>query len=131
MPFGDYKDWDDCISKNKDKDNPEKYCGYIKHKIEDNVIQPYKKIYEDDMSEAEYKGRDVKLNKIMKGDTKKFKVYVKDGDKVKKVNFGAKGMNIKKDNPNRKKSYCARSGGIKGTKDKTSANYWSRKKWDC
>lgn len=130
--MGQYKDWDDCISKNKDKDNPEKYCGFIKHKIEDNYIKPYIKIYEqDDMSEAEYKGREVKLNKPMKGDTKKFKVYVKDGDKVKKVNFGAKGMNIKKGNPERKKSYCARSGGIKGTKDKTSANYWSRRMWNC
>ena len=28
-----------------------------------------------------------------------------------------------------KKSYCARSGGIKS--DRCSANYWARKDWDC
>jgi len=40
-------------------------------------------------------------------------------------------MSIKKDQPANKKSYCARSSGIKGTDDKFSANYWSRKKWNC
>ena len=34
-------------------------------------------------------------------------------------------------NPERRKSYCARSGGIKGGKGKMSANYWSRKAWKC
>lgn len=34
MPMGQYKDWDDCISKNKDKNNPEAYCGFIKNKVE-------------------------------------------------------------------------------------------------
>jgi hypothetical protein len=59
------------------------------------------------LSEAEYQGRKVKLGKIMQGDIKKFKVYVKnDKGKVVKVNFGfggksAKGkrMLIKKNNP--------------------------------
>ena len=32
-----YKNWDDCISKNKDKRNPEAYCGYIKNKVEGSV----------------------------------------------------------------------------------------------
>jgi hypothetical protein len=36
-PFADYKDFADCVSKNKDKENPEAYCGSIKHKIEDEV----------------------------------------------------------------------------------------------
>ena len=40
-------------------------------------------------------------------------------------------MSIKKDQPKRKASYCARSGGIKGKSSKLSANYWSRKAWDC
>ena len=82
---------------------------------------------------ATYQGRKVTLNKPMAGDVKKFKVYVKDPKtgRVKKVNFGAKGMSIKKDNPVRKKSYCARSGGIKGTNNKLSANYWSRRMWNC
>lgn len=62
---------------------------------------------------------------------KKFAVLAKQGDQVKLVRFGDPSMSIKKDKPARKKSYCARSGGIKGTDNKLSANYWSRKAWDC
>jgi hypothetical protein len=62
---------------------------------------------------------------------KKFAVLAKKGDKVKLVRFGDPKMSIKKDQPSNKKSYCARSSGIKGTDDKFSANYWSRKKWNC
>ncbi len=41
------------------------------------------------LNEAEYQGRKVQLGKIMQGDIKKFKVYVKnDKGKVVKVNFG-------------------------------------------
>ena len=85
--------------------------------------------------EAEYKGRKVKLNKPMQGDTKKFKVYVNTGKKnadgtikVKKVNFGQKGMNIKKNNPERRKSFRARH-KCDQKKDKTTAGYWSCRKW--
>ena len=85
--------------------------------------------------EAEFKGRKVKLNKIMQGDTKKFKVYVNTGKKnadgtikVKKVNFGQKGMVIKKDNPARRKSFRARH-KCDQKKDKTTAGYWSCRKW--
>ncbi|NDB60644.1 hypothetical protein EB001_19680 [bacterium] len=85
------------------------------------------------LQEATYKGKEVSLNKPMKGDVKKSKVFVDpDGDgKAQKVNFGDKKLSIKKDQPSRKKSYCARSGGIKGKGDVTSANYWSRKAWNC
>ena len=62
---------------------------------------------------------------------KKFEVLAKEGDTVKLVRFGDPNMSIKKDSPARKKSYCARSGGIKGKTSKLSANYWSRRKWDC
>lgn len=62
---------------------------------------------------------------------KKFAVLAKKGDEIKLVRFGDQSMTIKKDQPKRKKSYCARSSGIKGTNDKFSANYWSRKKWNC
>jgi hypothetical protein len=54
----------------------------------------------------------------------------KDG-KSKIVRFGDANMSIKLNQPERKSSYCARSGGIKGTGDKFSANYWSRKAWKC
>ena len=65
------------------------------------------------------------------GGKKKFAVLAKKGDKTKLVRFGDPKMTIKKGIPARKKSYCARSGGITGTTDKFSANYWSRKAWDC
>jgi hypothetical protein len=82
---------------------------------------------------AEYQGKKVSLNKPFRtpGEKKKFAVYVKKNDKVIKVRFGDPKMSIKSDQPDRKKSYCARSGGIKGKSDRTSANYWSRKMWNC
>jgi hypothetical protein len=62
------------------------------------------------MATAKYKGRSVKINKPMRGDVKKFKVFVKDrsSGKVKKVNFGSKTMSIKKNIPARQKSFFAR-----------------------
>lgn len=85
------------------------------------------------INEATYKGKTVPLNKPMAGDVKKSKVYVDpDGDgKAKKVNFGDKTLSIKKGIPARKKSYCARSGGQGNLTNKSSANYWSRKAWNC
>lgn len=97
--------------------------------MKESTLQTIKKV----IAEATYKGKTVPLNKPMKGDVKKSKVYVDpDGDgKAQKVNFGDKNMSIKKDQPGRKRSYCARSGGQGNLTDKTSANYWSRKAWDC
>jgi len=83
------------------------------------------------ISEAEYQGRKVKLNKPMQGDgNSKFKVYVKDGDKVKKVGFGAKGSEnrIKKSDPARRKSFRARH-NCDNPGPKTKARYWSCRKW--
>ena len=80
--------------------------------------------------EAEYRGRKVKLNKPMRGDVKKFKVYVKDPKtgNVKKVNFGDPNMRIKKSNPKRRKSFRARH-NCDNPGPKTKARYWSCKKW--
>jgi len=80
--------------------------------------------------EAEYQGRKVKLGKPMQGDVKKFKVYVKDPKtgNVKKVNFGQKGMVIKKNNPGARKSFRARH-KCDQKKDRTTAGYWSCRKW--
>lgn len=65
------------------------------------------------------------------GERKKFVVKACDQGKEKIVRFGDPVLKIKKNIPSRKKSYCARSGGIKGGKGKLSANYWSRKAWEC
>ena len=73
------------------------------------------------------------FNKVQRspGGSKKFKVLAKNGPNVKKVTFGDPNMSIKKGNASNKASYCARSGGIKGKSVKFSANYWSRRMWDC
>jgi len=77
---------------------------------------------------AIYRGKTVKLNKPMRGDVKKFKVFVKKGSKVVKVNFGDKKMSIKKSNPARKRSFLARH-NCKSPGPKHKARYWSCKAW--
>jgi hypothetical protein len=83
---------------------------------------------------AKYKGRTVKLNKIQRGDVKKFKVFVKNRrtGRVQKVNFGSKTMSIKKHIPARKRSFMARFKPIlaKVRGQKTLAPvYWAIKSW--
>ena len=87
------------------------------------------------ITEAEYQGRDVKLNKIMQGDVKKFKVYVKNPKgNVVKVNVGhnskggEKTMSIKKNNPEKRKSFRARH-NCDNPGPKHKARYWSCRKW--
>jgi hypothetical protein len=86
--------------------------------------------------EAEYRGRKVKLGKIMQGDVKKFKVYVKNPEgNVVKVNFGfggssAKGkrMVIKKNNPERRKNFRARH-NCDSPGPRWKARYWACRTW--
>jgi hypothetical protein len=88
------------------------------------------------LNEAEYQGRKVQLGKIMQGDIKKFKVYVKnDKGKVVKVNFGfggksAKGkrMVIKKNNPARRKSFRARH-NCANPGPRWKPRYWACRTW--
>ena len=86
---------------------------------------------ENSLEEAEYQGRKVKLNKPMRGDVKKFKVYVKDPKtgNVKKVNFGDPNMRIKKNIPGRRKSFRARH-NCDNPGPKTKARYWSCRMWE-
>ena len=84
---------------------------------------------EEGVFEAEYQGRKVKLNKPMRGDVKKFKVYVKNAKgNVVKVNFGDPNMRIKKSNPKRRKSFRARH-NCDNPGPKWKARYWSCRKW--
>jgi hypoxanthine phosphoribosyltransferase len=85
---------------------------------------------ESEITEAEYQGRKVALGKPMRGDSKKFKVYVKNPKtgKVVKVNFGQKGMNIKKNNPKRRAAFRARH-NCKNPGPRTKARYWSCRAW--
>jgi hypothetical protein len=88
------------------------------------------------LNEAEYQGRKVQLGKIMQGDVKKFKVYVKnDKGKVVKVNFGfggksAKGkrMVIKKNNPERRKNFRARH-NCDNPGPRWKPRYWACRTW--
>ena len=81
------------------------------------------------ITEAEYHGRKVQLGKPMQGDIKKFKVFVENpAGKVVKVNFGQKGMVIKKNNPKRRKSFRARM-HCDNPGPRTKANYWSCRAW--
>tara|TARA_R110000803_G_scaffold30857_1_gene69225 strand:- start:2446 stop:3780 length:1335 start_codon:yes stop_codon:yes gene_type:complete len=84
---------------------------------------------DENVVEAEYQGRTVKLNKPMRGDVKKFKVYVTNPKgNVVKVNFGDPDMRIKKSNPARRRSFRARH-NCDNPGPKTKARYWSCKKW--
>ena len=93
----------------------------------------------EDITEAEYQGREVKLNKPMRGDVKKFKVYVKNPKgNVVKVNFGHGGtsakkageetMRIKKSDPERRKAFRARH-NCDSPGPRHKARYWSCKAW--
>jgi len=86
------------------------------------------------VNEAEYHGRDVALGKPMRtsGGPKKFSVYVRDPKtgNVKKVNFGDPNMEIKRDDPARRKNFRARHGcGTGRASNRTKAAYWSCKMW--
>ena len=77
------------------------------------------------MMESEYQGKDVELNKPKVGGSKKYYVYVKDGDKVKKVSWGdTTGLKVKLDDKEARKSFAARH-DCANKKDKTTAGYWA------
>jgi len=106
------------------------------YKDEAGVVQETDFISDDLLNEAEYQGRKVQLGKIMQGDIKKFKVYVKnDKGKVVKVNFGfggksahGKRMVIKKNNPERRKSFRARM-NCDNPGPRWKPRYWACRTW--
>jgi hypothetical protein len=108
---------------------------YVENFQDVNELVEFLKENKPTLSEAEYQGRKVQLNKIMQGDVKKFKVYVNNpSGNVVKVNFGHKGkggektMSIKKNNPERRKSFRARH-NCDNPGPKHKARYWSCRKW--
>ena len=79
---------------------------------------------------AEYDGRPVKLNNPTRGDVKKYKVYVRnDKGNVVKVEFGDPNMEIKRDDPARRKSFRARH-NCDNPGPKYKARFWSCKFWE-
>ena len=84
------------------------------------------------VAKAEYQGRQVELDKPFRmpaGSTKKFGVYVKDGDKVKKVTFGDPNMEIRRDDPDARSNFRSRHSCDAAT-DKTTPRYWSCRMWE-
>ena len=84
----------------------------------------------EEMNEAEYKGKEVKLNHPMRnsGGGKKYYVYVKNPKtgNVKKISFGDVhgGLTAKVSNPEARRSFAARH-KCSTKKDKTKAGYWA------
>lgn len=86
---------------------------------------------EEVLEEAEYKGKKVTLNDPIRtpGESKKFKVYVKnDKGNVVVVRFGDPDMEIRRDNPEARKNFRARH-NCADKDDKTTAGYWSCWQW--
>ena len=88
-------------------------------------------LYEEEeelINEAEYQGKKVQLNKPKRGGSKKFYVYTKCGDKVKKVSFGAKSgggkLAVKLRDPKARKAFSDRH-KCPQKNDKCSAGYWA------
>ena len=80
-----------------------------------------------EITEKDNEGKE--LNNPTKGDTKKYKVYVKnDKGNVVKVEFGDPNMSIKRDDPERRKSFRARH-NCESPGPKWKARYWSCKFW--
>lgn len=82
---------------------------------------------EEEINEAEYRGRDVDLNKPFRtpGGPKKFAVYVKTPKgNVKKVTFGDPGLRVRNKNKKAAKSFRARH-KCDQKKDRTTPGYWS------
>lgn len=64
MPFAGYKNFADCVAKNRDKKNPQAYCGSIMHQVEgkqeeynikiDTKIKPY--------GQTNFRDEEIKIN---------------------------------------------------------------------
>lgn len=90
-------------------------------------------VYDDlVVEESEYQGKKVKLNdpfRLPAGSNSKFGVYVKnDKGNVVKVTFGDPGMEIKRDDPERRANFRARH-GCDNPGPKWKAKYWSCYQW--
>ena len=142
MKDKDGREVPNCVPIEEGDDDIEEYDVENEDDIREFVefMREYKQVLAEAdcncLTEAEYHGRKVQLGKIMQGDIKKFKVYVKNNKgKVVKVNFGfggksAKGkrMHIKVNNPKHRAAYRKRH-NCKNPGPRWKANYWSCKKW--
>jgi len=89
-------------------------------------------LIEETLEESEYQGKKVTLNnpiRTSENPNKKFKVYVKnEKGAVVVVRFGDPNMDIKRDDPGRRKSFRARH-NCDNPGPKHKARYWSCYQW--
>lgn len=105
--------------------------GYDEEEENKFASEDYEEWEEEDVTAAEYQGRKVTLNKPFRtpNENKKFGVYTKnEKGTVVIVRFGDPNMEIKRDDPKRRKAFrdrhnCATPG------PKWKARYWSCKMW--
>lgn len=93
----------------------------------------WSKAKQSKLQKALYQGKEVTLDKpfrLPEGSRKKFGVYVKNGEKVKKVVFGDPNMEIRRDDPKARANFRSRMSCDTAT-DKTSPRYWSCRMWEA
>jgi hypothetical protein len=135
-------DWmDRCMGDSKMVDefgNPQQRAAvcntYFEDRGKEKTASLENEEYEDwgePFSAAEYQGRKVTLNKPFRtqGGKKKFAVYVQNkAGRVIIVRFGDPNMEIKRDDPKRRKAFRDRH-NCSEAKDKTTPKYWSCRQW--
>lgn len=126
-----------CMADDKMNDefgNPRQRAAVCATYFEDKDKKTASEEYEDwgeVVSAAEYQGRKVTLNKPFRtpGQKKKFAVYVQNpAGKTIIVRFGDPNMEIKRDDPKRRKAFRDRH-NCDTAKDKTTPRYWSCRQW--
>jgi hypothetical protein len=115
------------------KDSKCKCKKHVKETLLDNLYHgvDFTKMSMKHRTAAKKPGN-VKLNKPFRtpGGPKKFAVYVKnDKGNIVKVNFGSPDMEIKRDDPNRRKNFRARH-NCDSPGPRTKARYWSCRNWE-
>ena len=110
---------------------PVSFFGIVYFIIDESgIAKEFLKLNENKLNEAEYKGREVKLNKPKRGGPKKFYVYVRDPKtkRIKKVTFGAAGggqsLKVKLRDKKARNAFSKRH-RCPEKKDRTKAGYWS------
>lgn len=98
-----------------------------------SIEEDYEDWDEETFEAAEYQGRKVNLNKPFRTPKgpKKFAVYVKnDKGSVVIVRFGDPNMEIKRDDPQRRKNFRSRHQCDSNPGPRWKARYWSCKMWE-
>jgi len=111
------------VSANRVRQIHDKALRKLKHPSRSSDLRSF---LNNDVNEAEYQGRKVKLNSPKRGGPKKYYVYTKNKKgNVIKVSWGdTTGLKTKANNPGAVKSFVARH-DCKNKKDKTKAGYWA------